>query len=170
MTEERTCYYCDEPAGYSDLAGADLGDLREYNGGTTKEWLHVDCHDEMLRNPGRVNVTWQLLEHYLRATGWARDERGWWRRNGRQIGTFGGMSDHEIDLQVRRIADEERVTRADLAARLGLCAGAEDLRLDADRYEPSSTDAQGPREALVTASRRLLRMAGVDPNHWEATQ
>jgi hypothetical protein len=52
VSEQLTCYYCDEAAGYSDVADENLGPMTFYKNGQDGAWLHPACYRDMMSNEG----------------------------------------------------------------------------------------------------------------------
>lgn len=52
VNAQLVCYYCDEPAGKSELTGEDLGPLAPFKDGENQEWLHLSCYKDMKEQGG----------------------------------------------------------------------------------------------------------------------
>lgn len=113
-------------------------------------------------------ITRELLERYMRATGWERDELGFWRSGRWQICTFSGAA---LWDELTTLARSERRSYDDIAARLGLCAAAEHCLKLAHEWDPPTEDDPGEeRLVLENAAHEMLAWAGVDPERWAAAK
>ena len=120
-----------------------------------------------------LEITRELVEHYLRATGWRFDQNnglGWW------LGTDASGNEGRgfpaswlpasgLDADVAARMAGHRVNAVTLAFRLGLCAAAEEIRLDAE-----SQGTLYAERALNGGHNRLLMSAGIDPAAWESAR
>jgi hypothetical protein len=130
-----------------------------------------------------LEITRELVEHYLRATGWEPSTLGFWTRRSRQVGTFDGMTAFDIDRAIEEIATSDRLTRSALAFRLGLCAAAESLLAEA-RVVNESIARGGPVvdeydervgsmrfvASQMEAADSILALAGIDAATWESAR
>jgi hypothetical protein len=121
-----------------------------------------------------LDITRELVEHYLRATGWASvasdlNGRALWSNGIRWINEFDGDSIDDV-LDALQLED----SRPDLRFRLGLCAAADKLISSAHATEKLNTPPDDILFALVGEDRmqahELLRLAGVDPIAWESAR
>jgi hypothetical protein len=123
-----------------------------------------------------LEITRELVEHYLRVAGWEPSTLGFWTRRGRQVGTFDGMTTFDIDRAIEEIATSDRLTRSALAFRLGLCAAAERRFVHARFIKINNPTAlPTDRVTLVHAveqgeGEELLKCAGIDPLAWESAR
>lgn len=119
-----------------------------------------------------LSITRELLERYLRASGWTRLGNKW---------LWGRMPiSAEIDRPVDVVAyNAERVSGDPVQFRLGLCAAAEMLYSGAsDQWvlakaasSPTASDHHSANAvAIETRANDLLRAAGIDPAAWEAAR
>lgn len=121
-----------------------------------------------------LEITRELLEHYLRATGWTLDPKGggWWLGkdwdgNGQRgfPASWLGATTLDIDVVVRITGHSKHL--ASLAFRLGLCVAAEDNFREAR----SNFDEGSPRhEVLVSQGDRFLEFAGITHDAWESAR
>lgn len=130
-----------------------------------------------------LEITRELVEHYLRATGWTFDPNdGWWLgtdasgNKGRAfpaswILAFG------LDADVAARMAGHRVNAVTLAFRLGLCAAAErdleeanNLTMPLGSTGMFTADDEHGAGVLVAAAKRSLADAGIDPAAWESAR
>lgn len=111
-------------------------------------------------------LTPALVCRYLLASGWADAPRGFMTKRGEQVGLFATMTPYDLDREIEKIARSERVSRSELAARLGMLASAETSRSEAQGYEVKNTDEDGPREALLEVASKLVYGADVPLDAW----
>ncbi len=111
-------------------------------------------------------LTPALMRRYLLASGWADAPRGFMVKRGEQVGLFVTMTPFELDHEIEKIARLERVSRSEMAARLGVLAAAETNRAEAQGYEVKNTDEDGPREALLDVASKLVFTVGAPLEAW----
>lgn len=120
-----------------------------------------------------LRITRELLEHYLRATGWRKEPPAWGGP-----GRFVRRSTAISDLDIASYCDGtfESYTISAEGFRLGLCAAAEDdaTRIAVLQEHKRSGAACYADDAVIIeldASRiRKLRAASIIPEQWEATR
>lgn len=111
-----------------------------------------------------AQVTRELLEHYLRATGWKRDANGFWHHGGWQVGTFEGMTVYAIQHEIGLMASKEQCTSVDLAYRLGVVGAAEHSR-EATAFAPAKRF-----DALTERYMAHIAFADLTVEQWEAAR
>ena len=117
-----------------------------------------------------LEITRELVEHYLRATRWEPSTLGFWTRRGRQVGTFDGMSAFDIDRLIEELATSERLPRSAVAFRLGLCAAAERDFAEEKAIGLASNQATEQSAARGISGIEHLRDAGIEYLAWESAR
>lgn len=133
-----------------------------------------------------LEITRELVEHYLRATGWTFDPSdGWWfgtDASGNQERAFPAswILASGLDADVAARMAGHRVNAVTLAFRLGLCAAAEELlqtavALTDDIANPKYYDKPLDEWRAVERNIReeaadIIRLTGIDPAAWESAR
>lgn len=128
-----------------------------------------------------LEITRELVEHYLRTTGWTLDSQNdpWWlgtdATGNRERGFPARWLDArtlDVDVVVRITGHSDNL--ASLAFRLGLCAAAESLFEEARKTDAMSSPPDAILSALATEDRaqgkQLLGLAGIDPLAWDSAR
>lgn len=119
-------------------------------------------------------ITRELVEHYLRATGWRPLKGGptTYRHGSDNYDIV--MASDPIDAAIKYIALATRVERHVVAFRLGLCAAAESLFEEARNTDSMNDPPDATLGTLANEdeaqARRLLGLAGIDPAAWESAR
>jgi hypothetical protein len=121
-----------------------------------------------------LEITRDLVEHYLRATGWNRlgGDPVVFRSTNAEYDIV--LLSDSIQRSIQYIASASKTPRHVVAFRLGLCAAADKLISSAHATEKMNTPPDDILFALVGEDRmqahELLRLAGVDPSDWESAR
>ena len=123
-----------------------------------------------------LEITRELVEHYLRATGWTFDPSdGWWfgtdasGNKGRAFPASWILASG-LDADVAERMAGHRVNAVTLAFRLGLCAAAEQLYDDAASVTRGTLEAANEAGVLGLAAHRLILLAGIQIRDWESAR
>lgn len=115
-----------------------------------------------------LEITRPLIEHYLRATGWALQPRQMTTYHSPRGDWAVVLSSDTVTDHIRSIAGAARLSRAVVAFRLGVCASAERL-LARERIIGLATNVDGNRAATYrTAAMELLATLGIPLHVWES--
>ena len=125
-----------------------------------------------------LKITRELVEHYLRATGWRPLKGGptTYRHGSDNYDVV--MASDPIDAAIKYIALATNVERHVVAFRFGLCAAAEELLMTAAAlsediaipkyHDKSLGEWRAVGRNLREEAADIMRLAGIDPAAWES--
>jgi hypothetical protein len=120
-----------------------------------------------------LEITRELVEHYLRATGWTLTDGEWWRicesgQRRRVPAEWIGSSGLDLEIVVRATNHNDNL--ALLPFRLGLCAAAERDFTAEKEAGLASNQAAEQSAARGISGIEHLRDAGIEYLAWESAR